>query len=81
MAINPGRVFGALKGNQIYFIANSQRDLYDVNGKILPGEKPARRQIYTVDADFGVQTQPAGVGPLLPSPVATPPGAAVPAPK
>ena len=26
--------FGAIKGNQIYFIANSQRDLYDVNGKI-----------------------------------------------
>ena len=73
--------FGTLKGNQIYFIANSQRDVYDVNGKISPGAKPARRQIYTVDADFGVQTQPAGVGPLLPSPVATPPAAAVPAPK
>ena len=73
--------FGTLKGNQIYFIANSQRDIYDVHGKILPGEKPARRQIYAVDADFGVQTQPAGVGPLLPSPVATPPAAAVPAPK
>ena len=73
--------FGTLKGNQIYFIANSQRDLYDVNGKILPGEKPARRQIYAVDADFGVQTQPTGLGPWLPTPVASPPAAAVPAPK
>ena len=61
--------FGTIKGNQIYFIANSQRDLYDGNGKILPGEKPVRRQIYAVDADFGVQTQPPGVGPLLPGPV------------
>ena len=66
--------FGTLKGNQIYFIANSQRDLYDSNGKILPGEKPGRRQIYAVDADFGIQAQPPGVGPLLPSPVTTPPG-------
>ncbi len=65
--------FGAMKGNQIYFIANSQRDLYDGNGKILPGEKPARRQIYAVDADFGLQTQPPGVGPLLPAPVAAEP--------
>ncbi len=61
--------FGTLKGNQIYFIANSQRDLYDGNGKMLPGEKPVRRQIYAVDADFAIQTQPPGVGPLLPSPV------------
>ena len=67
--------FGTLKGNQIYFIANSQRDLYDLNGKILPGNKPAQRQIYVVDADFGVQALPPGVGPLLPSPVPTPPGA------
>lgn len=66
--------FGTLKGKQIYFIANSQRDLYDGNGKILPGEKPMRRQVYVVDADFGIQTQPPGVGPLLPSPVAAPPG-------
>ena len=73
--------FGTMKGNQIYFIGNSQRDLYDVNGKILPGAKPVRRQIYAVDADFGVQTQPVGVGPLLPKPVATPPATAVPVPK
>ena len=62
--------FGTIKGNQIYFIANSQRDLYDGNGKILPGEKPARRQIYVVDADFALQAQPPRVGPLLPAPVA-----------
>ena len=61
--------FGTIKGNQIYFIANSQRDLYDGNGKILPGEKPVRRQIYAVDADFAIQTLPSGIGPLLPAPV------------
>ena len=65
--------FGAMKGNQIYFIANSQRDLYDGNGKILAGEKAVRRKIYAVDADFATQTQPPGVGPLLPSPAATVP--------
>ena len=67
--------FGAIKGNQIYFIANSQRDLYDGSGKILPGNKPVRRQIYVVDADFGIQTQLPGAGPLLPSPIPQPPGA------
>ena len=67
--------FGTIKGNQIYFIANSQRDLYDGSGKILPGNKPVRRQIYVVDADFGIQTQLPGAGPLLPSPIPQPPGA------
>jgi len=61
--------FGTLKGNEIYFIANSQRDLYDGNGKILTGHKPERRKIYVVDADFGIQAELPDLEPMLPSPM------------
>jgi hypothetical protein len=44
--------FGTFKGNQLYFIANSQRDYYDGEGKIVPGHKAERRKIYMVNADF-----------------------------
>ena len=43
--------FGTLVGNKLYFIANSQRDLYAADGKILDGEKPERRKIYVVSTD------------------------------
>ena len=46
--------YGALKGNDFYFIANSQRDLYDATGKIMAGEKPERRRIYKIDPKFGL---------------------------
>jgi sugar lactone lactonase YvrE len=48
--INPS--FGALRGDMLYFVSNSQRDLYDVNGVIQPGVKPERRSIYQVSTQF-----------------------------
>jgi hypothetical protein len=63
--------FGTLKGNQLYFIANSQRDYYDGNGKIVPGHKPERRKIYVVNADFA---QSAPLPMLAPTPGGTPGG-------
>ena len=46
--------YGALKTDGFYYIANSQRDLYDVSGKIMSGEKPERRRIYRIDPKFGL---------------------------
>jgi sugar lactone lactonase YvrE len=44
--------FGAMVGDVVYFIANSQRDLYNQNGEIGAGEKPERRVIYQADVKF-----------------------------
>ncbi len=57
---------GAMKGNRLYFIANSQRDAYDINGKLVPGAKPERRKIYSVNADFGIETTTPAFAPMLP---------------
>jgi len=46
--------YGALKADSFYYIANSQRDLYDASGKIMSGEKPERRRIYRIDPSFGL---------------------------
>ena len=46
--------FGALRADGFYFIANSQRDLYDASGKIMSGETPERRRIYRIDPKFGL---------------------------
>jgi sugar lactone lactonase YvrE len=58
--------FGAMKGNQLYFIANSQRDQYDVTGKLVSGAKPERRKIYSVNADFGIETALPVLAPMQP---------------
>lgn len=47
---------GTLVGDQFYFIANSQRDLYGPDGKLVAGAKPERRQIYEVPADMGMDS-------------------------
>jgi hypothetical protein len=62
--------FGAIKGSDLYFIANSQRDLYDGAGTILPGEKAERRKIYQVNVEFA--TAPAPVLPMLARPPSVP---------
>jgi hypothetical protein len=50
---------GTLVNHKLYVIANSQRDLYDANGKIVEG-KPMRRKIYVIDPNFGAdKTVPA----------------------
>ncbi len=44
--------FGALDDDQFYFIANSQRDLYNANGTPFAGERAEGRAIYRVSARF-----------------------------
>jgi sugar lactone lactonase YvrE len=58
--INPS--FGTLRGDTLYFVSNSQRDLYDVNGVIQPGVKPERRTIYQVSTQFAKKA-PANLAP------------------
>ena len=49
---------GALVGDSFYFIANSQRDLYGPDGKLMAGAQPKPREIYEVPADMGMDTLP-----------------------
>lgn len=58
--------FGVLKGERLYFIANSQRDFYDGQGKIVAGARPQRRVVYTVDGNFASEVQLPSYGPLKP---------------
>lgn len=44
--------YGALAGDRLYFIANSQRDLYAPDGRILPGEFAVPRKVYELSARF-----------------------------
>ena len=44
--------FGTLVGDDFYFIANSQRDLYGADGKPLEGVSPENRELYQVSARF-----------------------------
>jgi hypothetical protein len=61
--------FGALDGEQFYFIANSQRDLYGADGKPLDGERPEARAIYRVSARFAWPAEEGAVprAPMLPA--------------
>ena len=56
--------FGVLKGERLFFIANSQRDFYDGQGKIVAGQRPQRRVVYSVDGNFGSNLQLPSYGPL-----------------
>ena len=44
--------FGAVSGDAVYFIANSQRDMYGANGLPLEGTFIEPRKIYRVNARF-----------------------------
>jgi hypothetical protein len=44
--------WGALVGDEFYFIANSQRDQYDATGKPFPDVKVVPRSIYQLSARF-----------------------------
>lgn len=52
--------FGAMVGDDFYFIANSQRDVYAADGKPLPGEFPEARALYQVSARFAWEADPKG---------------------
>lgn len=52
--------FGALAGKDLYFISNSQRDLYGADGKPLAGEMPEARSLYKVSAQFALDAKPEG---------------------
>lgn len=58
--------FGVLKGERLFFIANSQRDFYDGQGKIIAGKRPQRRVVYSVDGNFASDVQMPSYGPLKP---------------
>ena len=47
--------FGALAGDDFYFIANSQRDVYAADGKPMDGVLPEDRAIYQVSARYAWQ--------------------------
>lgn len=49
---------GTLVGDDFYFIANSQRDFYGPDGKLISGAQPQPRQIYQVPANMGMDTLP-----------------------
>ena len=48
--------FGTLVGDDFYFIANSQRDLYGADGKPMDGAAPEDRVLYKVSARFAWDT-------------------------
>ena len=48
--------FGTLVGDDFYFIANSQRDVYAADGKPLEGVLPEDRVLYKVSARFAWET-------------------------
>lgn len=52
--------FGTIAGDDFYFIANSQRDLYDANGKPVDGAMPEARLLYQVSAKFAWEADPKG---------------------
>ncbi len=62
----PWPTFGAVSGDDVYFIANSQRDLYGADGKPLEGTFVEPRAIYKVNARFAWAKDEAGVhAPLI----------------
>ncbi|MBK8069438.1 MAG: hypothetical protein IPK27_18000 [Rhodanobacteraceae bacterium] len=48
--------FGTLVGDDFYFIANSQRDVYAADGKPMEGVLPEDRVLYKVSARFAWET-------------------------
>lgn len=59
--------FGTLAGEDFYFIANSQRDVYGADGKPLPGTFPEDRVLYKLSARFSWEAQ-APAAPAAPVP-------------
>lgn len=57
--------FGTLAGKDLYFISNSQRDLYGADGKPLQGEMPEARALYKVSAQFAWDAEPKGADMLM----------------
>lgn len=57
--------FGALAGKDLYFISNSQRDVYGADGKPNPGEMPEARALYKVSARFAWDEAPKGADMLM----------------
>ena len=52
--------YGTMVGDDVYFIANSQRDLYGADGKPLEGNFPQARVLYQVSARFAWEADPKG---------------------
>jgi hypothetical protein len=48
---------GVIGGDRFWFIANSQRDYYGPNGRLLDGVEPERRVIYSLSPSFGLDKQ------------------------
>jgi len=57
--------FGTLAGKDLYFICNSQRDVYGADGKPLEGEMPEARSLYKVSARFAWDAEPQGAEMLM----------------
>ena len=57
--------FGTLAGKDLYFICNSQRDVYGADGKPLEGEMPEARSLYKVSARFAWDAEPKGAEMLM----------------
>ncbi|MBV6413637.1 MAG: hypothetical protein OMOMHJEC_01455 [Xanthomonadales bacterium] len=49
--------FGTLAGEDFYFLANSQRDVYGADGKPLSGTFPEERVLYKVSARYAWEAQ------------------------
>ena len=49
---------GTLVGDDFYFIANSQRDYYGPDGKLIDGAQPLQRELYQVPANMGMDSLP-----------------------
>lgn len=64
--------FGAMAGDDLYFIANSQRDLYGADGKIVDGNRVDPRAVYTVSARFALR-EPDAKGVQVPGAPIEPP--------
>jgi hypothetical protein len=58
---------GVIGGEQFYFIANSQRDYYGPNGRLVEGVAAQRRVIYELSPRFGLQAMKDLSSPPAPS--------------
>lgn len=54
--------YGAMVGDDFYFIPNSQRDVYDAAGNPVAGFFPEARKLYQVSARFAWQADDAAAG-------------------
>lgn len=53
---------GTIGGDQFFFIANSQRDYYGPNGRLIDGVAAERRMIYRLSPRFGLDRQAPKLG-------------------